>query len=265
MCQECKWGYRGHNCMERYIRKRKNIFSLSKREQQHFLDILDLAKHTPSEYVALANRQIDPVRQPKFVTLTVYDFITYIHFFSARSTYLGQHGNKLCEFNSDRLDYSHGGPGFPTFHRLLVLFWERELQKVANDDSFSVPYWDWVDGGTNCSICTNDLLGEILPNGYLHHESRFSTWQTLCNIATYGECRFCDPTVFTGYIERNLGGRPMATRLPTEAEVDFVLTLTQYDVPPFDESSAPAFRSCYEGHCPGPGQAVGVHGLVSIA
>ena len=262
MCQDCKWGYRGESCTERFIQKRKNILSLSKQELQRFLNIIDQAKYAPSEYVALANRETDPVLKPEFVDITVHDLITYIHFYSLRSTYRGE--TKQCDPRSSRLDFAHNGPGFPTFHRLLVLMWERELQKLAKDDTFTAPYWDWVGGGKNCSVCTNDLVGEVLPDGHIHPASRFSKWQTLCKTFAGDDCRYCDPRRFRGPIIRRPGQREGSERLPTQAEVDAVLAMPQYDVAPFNRESGQNFRNCFEGFCPGPDLTTGVHNLVSM-
>ena len=261
MCQDCKWGYSGTNCEQRYIRKRKNLLTMTKAEQQRFVNLVDRSKYEMSEYVALASNITDPIRNPKWVNITVYNFIIYIHFYSARNTYFNE--SVPCEFSPFHLDFSHEGAGFPTFHRLLILVWEREFQKLAKDDTFSFPYWDWAGDERNCPVCTNELMGAITPEGLIHPGSRFSKWKTVCHRIHLQQCRFCDPSVTSGPITRNPGTLPGMHRLPSEAQVDYTMSLTTYDLPPFDESADPAFRSCFEGACPEPGLNMSMHGLVS--
>ena len=49
-----------------------------------------------------------------------------------------------CTGNSaDELDYAHEATGFPTWHRLFLLWFEREMQILLRDDNFTIDYWDW--------------------------------------------------------------------------------------------------------------------------
>ena len=43
----------------------------------------------------------------------------------------------------NEVDYAHRGTGFPTWHRLYLLWLEREIQREIGDHEFRIPYWDW--------------------------------------------------------------------------------------------------------------------------
>ena len=169
-CHECKFGYFGPDCSERRIQKRRNIMSLSKKEQQRFIDLVLKSKTAITDYVGLKADWHDPVEgNITFVNLTLHDFFVFIHYYSARHTYL-RNKTHHCDNSRGHFDFSHEGSGFPTFHRLLILLWEREFQKMADDDTFTFPYWDWVENGHHCEVCTNDLLGAVNlsdPNGHI--------------------------------------------------------------------------------------------------
>ena len=261
MCHECKWGYHGVNCTQRRIQVRKNIFSLSRAEQKRFVDLIDRSKYEMSEYVALKTPNMDPIRNPVWVNITIHNFIVWIHFYSARSTFYNL--TNPCEFSPFHMDYSHEGAGFPTFHRLLMLTWEREIQKLAKDDTFMFPYWDWSDDEGNCTVCTNDLMGAPTESGHIHPDHPFSKWKTLCHLVQYKQCRFCDPELAAGPILRRPGRNKGVHLLPSELEVDQTLSIPDYDVPPYDEHSGLSFRSCFEGSCPRKGLYMSMHGLVS--
>ena len=274
-CQECKFGYYGEDCDERRVQKRKNFLSLSKKEQQKFIGLLLKAKTSLSDYVALKADKHDPPENLTFVNVTVYDFFIYIHYYSARSTYIRNNTTSPCEDNPNHWDFSHEGAGFPTFHRLLILLWEREFQKLAEDDTFMFPYWDWVDNGHECAVCTNELMGAINrtdPHGFLDKKSVFSVWYTMCQIDhpkkknnTKGKdsgCRFCDPTKrYKGIVRRPNKKRT----LPNFMEIEKVLNLKQYDIDPYDETAEEtSFRNCFEGNCPIGKDKYGIHNKVNL-
>src|SRR5579864_6105297 len=42
---------------------------------------------------------------------------------------------------------AHGGPVFLPWHRFMLRQLELNLQRVLNDDTFGLPYWDWAADG----------------------------------------------------------------------------------------------------------------------
>lgn len=273
-CQDCKFGYHGKNCDQRRILKRRNIFSLSKDERQRFIKLVLKSKEViHNDFVAIQSEIHDPVENLRFVNISIYDFFIFIHYYSARTTYL-RNQTLPCDRNVINYDFSHKGSGFPTFHRLLMLMWERELQKLAGDDTFTIPYWDWVEQGQYCSVCTNDLFGALNlsdPLGHIDRRSPFHKWYSLCEMAGSPNvwhvqntsslfCRLCDPTrQFAGIVRRS---DPHNPRLPTLQEVDRTLSLANYDNKPYNKYSGVNFRNCFEGNCPDPDMGYSVHNLV---
>ena len=43
------------------------------------------------------------------------------------------------------LEFAYEAPGFPTWHRLFMLWLEREFQIVTGNHTLRLPYWDWRD------------------------------------------------------------------------------------------------------------------------
>jgi len=39
---------------------------------------------------------------------------------------------------------THRSEAFLTWHRAMLVIFERAMQKAANDPGFRLPYWDWV-------------------------------------------------------------------------------------------------------------------------
>lgn len=56
------------------------------------------------------------------------------------------------------------------------------MQDMLGDPTFALPYWNFAIGGSDCDICTDDLMGarssfdmsSISPN------SIFSQWRVIC-------------------------------------------------------------------------------------
>ena len=59
------------------------------------------------------------------------------------------------------MDFAHDGQGFPSWHRLYLLAWERTLQEIGNDEEFALPFWDWTGNPNQCdpAIFFKEFLG----------------------------------------------------------------------------------------------------------
>ena len=124
-------------------------------------------------------------------------------------------------------DYAHEGPGFPTWHRLLVLTLEREIQIALNDSSFSLSYWDWTDfqgqPDWKSLIFSDDKLGGYNETGYLTGEYyNPENWTSIC-WPEVGTNETCDPTDPSGIrpiirCNRNYACTADAGLFPTEAD-----------------------------------------------
>ena len=132
-CGKCEFGYRGTNCTEKKNLVRKNFLNLSDKEKDRFMHYINLSKYTVSDYVVATkfyseiNEAVQANEDPSglFTNLTNSDLFTWMHYYSARETIYPHNVTR-----SD-IDFAHGGQGFPTWHRLYLLAWERTLQVVV--------------------------------------------------------------------------------------------------------------------------------------
>ena len=153
---------------------------------------------------------------------------------------------------SDR-NAAHRGPVFCPWHRFMLIQLELNLQRVLNDDTFGLPYWDWATDGQGSPaqqrasrVWAADAMG---GSG---------------NPVSTGPCRFiqADPASFRVRIEANVNGQLVQTshglrralgsqiaRLPNKADTAGCIALTPYDTPPWTPSSA-GFRNRLEGWAP---------------
>ncbi|KAI4874500.1 hypothetical protein NFI96_018180 [Prochilodus magdalenae] len=151
------------------------------------------------------------------------------------------------------VDFSHEGPGFVTWHRFHLLQLERDMQDMLGNPTFALPYWNFAIGGSECDICTDDLLGarsSFDMNG-ISSNSVFSQWRVLCEGVEEYETlgTICNSTE-GGPIRRNPAGnvaRPMVQKLPEPQDIIDCLDLSTFDTPPFYSTSTRSFRNTIEG------------------
>ena len=49
--------------------------------------------------------------------------------------------------NPAQRNSAHRGPIFAPWHRVMLMIFEQNLQRVLNDANFGLPYWDWAEDG----------------------------------------------------------------------------------------------------------------------
>ncbi len=148
---------------------------------------------------------------------------------------------------------AHRGPVFCPWHRFMLRQLELNLQRVLNDSTFGLPYWDWATDGQKTPslqkqspIWGRDAMGgsgKPVKTGPFKFDS-------------------ADPQSFRIRIEADVDGTLVqrshglrralgkdVSTLPNKADTSAVLTLTSYDVSPWDTSS-PGFRNRIEGWAP---------------
>ncbi|XP_054705841.1 tyrosinase [Grus americana] len=247
-CGECKFGFAGLNCTERRLRMRRNIFQLTTSEKDKFLAYLNLAKNTPSEDYVIATgtyTQMNNGSNPMFRNINVYDLFVWMHYYASRDTLLG--GSNVWR----DIDFAHEAPGFLPWHRVFLLMWEREIQKITGDENFTIPYWDWRDA-EDCVVCTDEYMGGRHPTNpnLLSPASFFFSWQVICTRSEEynSQQALCNATS-EGPILRNPGNndKSRTPRLPSSAEVEFCLSLTQYESGSMDKMANYSFRNTLEG------------------
>uniref|UniRef100_A0A669D1M6 Tyrosinase n=1 Tax=Oreochromis niloticus TaxID=8128 RepID=A0A669D1M6_ORENI len=248
-CGDCMFGYFGENCNERRESLRRNIFHLSRAERIKLVSYLNLAKQTISrDYVVVTGtyREMQNGTNPMFAEVSVYDVFVWMHYYVSRNALLGGPGNVWTD-----VDFGHWAPAFLPWHRAYLLHWEHEIRKLTGDMSFTTPYWDWRDA-QGCDVCTDELMGDRSTQdpSLISPGSVFSSWRVLCSQAQDYSARgvLCDATE-EGPLRRNPGNhnRNLVERLPTSDDVEFTLSLTNYDTGPMDRSANMSFRNTLEG------------------
>ena len=216
----------------------------STKDKKVFIDTMLRARKTPSG-LGIMYQPTEPRMEPRFVSLNMWDMFQWMHFRTSEHLSLYRNGSTCAR----PYIVAHRSSGFPTWHRLVMLWIERQLRKVSTDPDFTLPYWDWVTA-KDCDVCTNDFLGGPATEGgdsRIHPNSRFHDWYTICEPHTENSCAPCDPTTRREPLVRDFG-RNVTTGLPTSKQLNFVLSLYQYDVSPYNSSAGnTSFRSAMEG------------------
>lgn len=248
MCQHCSFGFTGQGCTLKLRRIRKDYRKLTSIEKQELLRGILLLDQTESEYAVLDTTvDADPTVTPKFVNVTVYNYLAYYHYYVSRRT-LAKSLEK-CHNISYVPDLAHAGPAFCAWHRAYLLLWEMELANVLKKPEFSFPYWNWTESGKNCDICTNDFMGKTinLTEGTLDDLSFFAKFKVRC-IPSNGGCTGCNPLEDSGDIIRRPGTNPQYQFLPNDTDINYLMTVSNYDLLPYNRFSGNmSFRNLLEG------------------
>ncbi|CAL8328698.1 unnamed protein product [Lota lota] len=253
-CGGCRHGLTGTNCDQRISVVRRNVLQMSSAEKQAFVNALDQAKRTVHPDLVICTRRYPEVlgpdgTEPQFENITIYNYFVWSHYYSVHKTYLGP-----GQASFGGVDFSHQGPGFLTWHRFHLLQLERDMQAMLGDQGFALPYWNFAIGGSECDICTDDLLGARSgsDSSALSPNSVFSRWRGVCegldDYETLGTV--CNSTE-SSPIRRNPAGnaaRPMVQRLPQPQDVVDCLELNTFDTPPYYSTSSGSFRNSVEGY-----------------
>ena len=251
----------GPRCTERVYHVRRNIFTFGALEKSRFMMLMKRMRHVDSGYDILIEDRLqssDPLSsRPKFRSASLHYYIVYIHRYASRPTLFDD--PHQCRDN-DFMDFNHGGPGFPTWHRMFMLLWERGLRHMAEDmfgwKDFAIPYWDWIDA-KRCEICTNDLMGaaglmDSDGNQRLHWRSPFYHWDEYCSFRGRTSSDACRAGCHFWKFKK-LNRHFKHFDFPTTKEVEFALTRKVYYVPPrpghLTSSKCAAFSEALEGHC----------------
>ena len=150
------------------------------------------------------------------------------------------------------IDFAHEGPGFPTWHRLYLLWCEREIQLMLGDDTFSFPYWDWRNPDHREILFRRNRLG-VSVDGIVEGEI-FDNWYTVCWNRCEGDLDTsvpCDLSRdFTGLLRRcpvEAACEADNMNWPTYEHIDETVSMVPYDEPSFDRFARGGFRNFFEG------------------
>ena len=213
------------------LKIRKNAKDLTAQEKQDYINAVLTLKATPSPYSD---------------TLSYYDTFVRFHQMAVQKTQCTGFG------------VAHANPAFPAWHRKMLILYEDALSEVSGKE-IALPYWDWTDQASQDATFASDLMGgNGDPNDeYALNDGPFrkDNWQI--NL-------FTTSANYVGlnphpWIVRNFGAMIVGSdkypgytyELPTTAVVNNCLSLTVYDMAPWDCSNDAipnsSFRFCLEG------------------
>ncbi|VDP90630.1 unnamed protein product [Echinostoma caproni] len=259
-CDQCWYGWEGPLCNRRQKVVRRNILSYTPKEREMFVNIVAQTTKMNSEYVVIYEKDrvhSDPLWRPKFLDVNYQYLIAYWHEYASRNTLY--RSSKVCSAHLP-MNNNHNVVGFVTWHRYLMLMWERALRKIASEmygwHDFAIPYWDWVDS-TECDVCRNDIVGAPGPwaNGIrlIHPGSPFSKWPENCSPPEDdSDCYGCH-TSWPNF--RPLHRHYRSTAFPTTKELQFALSRKTFYLtePEEDLKKCRGFHQALEGFCGPPG------------
>ena len=191
-CGECWFGYEGPNCDRRVLRKRKNIMRLNATERRQYVEISMKLRESKSEYV-VPKLSLNQLRWTgEYSEVDPLEMLVFVHYLSGIPEI--NNNKSLCmKLEAMVWNYGHMGAGFNSYHRFLLLWLEREYQKVASKlfgiEDFTLPYWDWTNSRI-CDPCIDDLIGSLskevdaaTSGYYVSSKSPFGTsrWKTYCS------------------------------------------------------------------------------------
>ncbi|XP_075444458.1 tyrosinase-like [Ascaphus truei] len=241
-CGDCKFGYFGDKCDQQKIVVRREIRELCFVERKRFFSYLALAKTTKSkDFVVLTTGDRHHRDTYRFVDASIYDVFSWIHYYSMKPILLNS------SFDSSH-NYAHEGPAFPGWHRLGLIFLEKQIQLMTGDKDFALPYYDWR-GENNCSICTNDFMGDNDVQGIINPYSHFSFWKSICSGFYYPDatCPVASEEYQMERLHRKPGTNPLANRLPSFQDVEDTLKWGDFDTLPYNNTARRSFRNALEG------------------
>lgn len=168
--------------------------------------------------------------------------------------------------NPEGRNAAHRGPVFLPWHRFMLRQLELNFQRILNDDTFGLPYWDWAADGESSPqdqlkspLWTADGIGgsgdPITTGPFVFNPGDDSSFRVRIDTDSNGELE---------QVERGLAralGDNGAT-LPQKADTAAVLDLTPYDKSPWTVGSN-SFRNQLEGWAP-QDSAPGLHNRVHV-
>ncbi|MFT6338334.1 MAG: tyrosinase [Saprospiraceae bacterium] len=225
--------------MEDNLKVRKDAKDLTAEEMSDYVNAILTLKATPSPYSD---------------TLSYYDTFVRLHQMAVERT-------KCTGFG-----VAHMNPAFPAWHRKMLILYEDALSDVSGKD-IALPYWDWTDQASTDATFSTALMGGTgdPTDEYALNDGPFrkDNWQVnLFTISANYIGLNPHPWLVRNFAATISGsgkypGYPVS--LPTTADIDNCLSITTYDMAPWDCSSETepntSFRFCLEGftdeYCPG--------------
>ena len=157
-------------------------------------------------------------------------------------------------------DYAHESTGFLTWHRLFLLWFEREMQILLNEPSFTIRYWNWTNPNDRTSIFSSNKLGTNSNDGTVNSKYYGGNyWKSVCWFPSDStkNSQTCNHTDSDGIrpIIRCPSPAQCADdypKWPTQEIINRALNLSSYSRGPYNKYSENTFSNFLEGYEPSP-------------
>ena len=259
-CNQCDYGWSGEYCDTKTLVTRKAFSRLTDEEKEAFVQAtLDLKNemgywsvivHEPSSYTTGSVTLQD---------VSTFNYFIFLHEYTARA-----HQQVCLEANNGvKIDFAHQGPVFPVWHRNYLLVIEREFQRIMDNDSFGLPYWQWEEN--DMSMFTPQYFGVPSHNDHevvnvMGSVINPTNWNTICDLEyRRPNIPFCWPYWKPCNPEIDLAKQNPLQRggisyyLPNTVEVQIAITAPSYDSADDERefgiySPRGSFRNRFEGY-----------------
>jgi tyrosinase len=161
---------------------------------------------------------------------------------------------------------AHRGPVFLPWHRFMLILLEMQFQRVLSDQNFGIPYWDWAADGElsedqqpAAPIWSAAYMGgqgnPVATGPFAFDAADPTSWRVRVVADVQGQLRTANRGLRRTFAQ-------LASTLPRTSQIKDALTLTTFDVPPWDTTSE-GFRNRVEGWRPAD-TAPGLHNRVHV-
>ena len=161
------------------------------KEKRYFREVMAKAYTLPSRYVVPIGTPNNVSKHQRFKKTNIIEYLAFAHWFAAYEFQTKNHSRCKNTPTANRMDFANGQLSTLFFHRLFLLLWEREMQKVGRQyfshGNWTVPYWDWTDL-KKCDICTDDFVGSETgaydaksDANRLSPKNVFHNWEAYCS------------------------------------------------------------------------------------
>jgi tyrosinase len=158
---------------------------------------------------------------------------------------------------------AHSGPAFLPWHRWMLILLEHHLQRVLDDDTFGLPYWNWAADGARTPA--QQLASRVWARRCMgDFEANPANWRVTIE-------QGLEPGTFTPILVASDRGLVRArgvdtARLPRPSDARAAVHRGEpnvaYDAPQWDRNAS-GFRNELEGWAGGPGNPL-LHNRVHV-
>ena len=141
-----------------------------------------------------------------------------------------------------------------------MLWFEREIQILLNDSSFTVHYWNWTNTNDRTSIFSFNKLGNNSDNGTVN--SKYyggNNWKCVCWFPSNStkQHQTCNPNDSDSMMAIVRCPSPTEcagtySKWPSQQDIKKALSLSSYSNRPYNKYSESSFRNFLEGFQPDP-------------